>query len=216
VASNQLAGAGYFKNVGRTQRQGLDLGLNGVADRFKWGATYSLVHATYDSDVEFVNGSNSSGFDNDGIFTAKNGDRLPAIPLHQLKLRGQFAVTPSWNIGANVIGYSSQYVIGNENNKHQANAAQCAGGEECATGKGKISGYFIVNLDTQYNFGNGWKMFAKATNIFDRDYNLSGRLAESLFDANGQFGEESKVLAVLPGAPRAAWLGFRYEFGGKK
>jgi outer membrane receptor protein involved in Fe transport len=216
VASNQLAGAGYFKNVGRTQRQGLDLGLNGVADRFKWGATYSLVHATYDSDVEFVNGSNSSGFDNDGIFTAKNGDRLPAIPLHQLKLRGQFAVTPSWNIGANVIGYSSQYVIGNENNKHQANAAQCDGGEECATGKGKISGYFIVNLDTQYNFGNGWKMFAKATNIFDRDYNLSGRLAESLFDANGQFGEESKVLAVLPGAPRAAWLGLRYEFGGKK
>ncbi len=28
--------------------------------------------------------------------------------------------------------------------------------------------------------------------------------------------EESKVLAVLPGAPRAAWVGLRYEFGGKK
>jgi outer membrane receptor protein involved in Fe transport len=166
--------------------------------------------------VEFVNGSNSSGFDTDGIFTAKNGDRLPVIPLHQLKLRGQYEVTPAWNVGANVIGYSSQYVIGNENNAHRANSADCVGGEECAIGKGKISGYFIVNLDTQYNFGNGWRMFAKATNIFDREYNLSGRLAESLFNASGQFGEESKVLSVLPGAPRAAWLGFRYEFAAKK
>jgi outer membrane receptor protein involved in Fe transport len=73
-----------------------------------------------------------------------------------------------------------------------------------------------VNLDTQYNIGSGWKAFAKATNIFGRDYNLSGRLAESLFDANGQFGTESKVLAVLPGAPRAAWLGLRYEFAAPK
>lgn len=216
TAANAQNGAGYFNNVGRTKRQGLDLGLNGIADQFKWSASYSYVKATYDTDVEFANGSNSSGFDNDGVFTAKAGDRLPVIPLHQLKLRGQYAVTPAWNIGANVIGYSSQYVLGNENNNHRANAAQCDGGEECATGKGKISGYFVVNLDTQYNFGNGWKMFAKATNIFDRDYNLSGRLAESLFNANGQFGQESKVLAVLPGAPRAAWLGFRYEFGGNK
>lgn len=216
VASNLLAGAGYFKNVGRTQRQGLDLGLNGIADKFKWSASYSYIRATYDSDVEFVNGSNSTGVATDGVFTAKSGDNLPVIPRHQVKLRGQYEVTPSWNIGANVIGYSSQYVIGNENNDHRSNSADCNGGEDCAIGKGKISGYFIVNLDTQYDFGNGWRMFAKATNIFDREYNLSGRLAESLFDANGQFGEESKVLSVLPGAPRAAWLGFRYNFAGKK
>ena len=216
VASNQLTSAGYFKNVGRTKRQGIDFGLNGNLERFKWSASYSFVRATYDSDIDFVNGSNSEGVNTDGIYTAKSGDRIPVIPQHQLKLRGQFAVTPSWNIGANLVGYSSQYVLGNENNSHRANAADCNGGDDCAIGKGKISGYFIVNLDTQYNFGNGWKMFAKATNIFDRDYSLSGRLAESLFDANGQFGEEAKVLSLLPGAPRAAWLGFRYEFAANK
>ncbi|MGJ8620042.1 MAG: TonB-dependent receptor [Methylophilaceae bacterium] len=216
VASSQLTGAGYFKNIGRTKRQGVDFGLNGNIDRFIWSTSYSFVHATYDSDIDFVNGSNSVGEPNDGIYTAKSGDRIPVIPQHQIKLRGQFAVTPSWNVGANVVGYSSQYILGNENNSHRANAANCAGGDECAIGKGKISGYVIVNLDTQYNFGNGWKMFAKATNIFDKDYNLSGRLAESLFDANGQFGEEAKVRSLLPGAPRAAWLGFRYEFAAPK
>ncbi len=216
VASSQLTGAGYFKNIGRTKRQGVDFGLNGNIDRFNWSTSYSFVHATYDSDIDFVNGSNSVGEPNDGIYTAKSGDRIPVIPQHQIKLRGQFAVTPSWNVGANVVGYSSQYILGNENNSHSANAANCNGGDDCAIGKGKISGYVIVNLDTQYNFGNGWKMFAKATNIFDKDYNLSGRLAESLFDANGQFGEEAKVRSLLPGAPRAAWLGFRYEFAAPK
>jgi outer membrane receptor protein involved in Fe transport len=216
AAGNVQAGAGYFKNVGRTKRQGIDFGLNGNVDRFNWSASYSFVRATYDSDIDFVNGSNSEGVNSEGIYTAKSGDRIPVIPQHQLKLRGQFAVTPSWNVGANVVGYSSQYVLGNENNNHRADAAVCDGGEECATGKGKLSGYFLVNLDTQYNFGNGWKMFAKATNIFDHEYNLSGRLAESLFDANGQFGEEAKVLSLLPGAPRAAWLGFRYEFAAPK
>jgi outer membrane receptor protein involved in Fe transport len=216
VASNQLTSAGYFKNVGRTKRQGIDFGLNGKLERFNWSASYSFVRATYDSDIDFVNGSNSEGVNTDGIYTAKSGDRIPVIPQHQLKLRGQFTVTPSWNIGANVVGYSNQYVLGNENNNHRANATDCDSGEECAVGKGKLSGYVIVNLDTQYNFGNGWKVFAKATNIFDREYNLSGRLAESLFDANGQFGEESKVLSLLPGAPRAAWLGVRYDFAAKK
>ncbi|WP_229007408.1 TonB-dependent receptor [Methylophilus sp. Leaf408] len=216
TAANTQTGAGYFKNIGRTKRQGIDMGVNGFIEKFKWSASYSFVHATYDTDVEFVNGSNSSGETNDGIYTARSGDRIPAIPQHQLKLRGQYSVTPSWNVGTNVIGYSNQYVYGNENNSHQSNAAICSNGDDCATGRGKIGGYFIVNLDSQYNFGNGWKLFAKATNIFDKEYNLAGRLAESLFDASGTFGAESKTLSLLPGAPRAGWIGLRYEFKPKQ
>jgi outer membrane receptor protein involved in Fe transport len=213
TAANALNGAGYYKNVGRTIRQGLDFGLAGNVDKFKWNASYSYVRATYDSDVSFVSSSNSSE-DGDSNIHAKPGDRIPSIPAHQLKLRGQYSVTPEWTIGSNVIGYSDQYVWGNENNRHRANAAACADTEDCAQGKGKISGYFVVNLDTQYNIGNGWRAFAKATNIFDREYNISGRLAESLFDSSGVFGSESKQLGLLPGAPRGAWVGLRYEFGG--
>lgn len=216
TAANSLTGAGYYKNVGRTKRQGLDFGLNGSLDKFKWSASYSYVRATYDSDVEFSHPSNSSADAVSGIILAQKGDYMPTIPKHQLKLRGQYAVTPAWTIGTNVIGYADQYVWGNENNNHRANSANCNGGQDCATGRGKISGYFVVNLDTQYNFGNGWKAFAKATNIFDKDYYISGRLAETAFDAAGQFGNESKVLGLLPGAPRAAWLGFRYDFAATK
>lgn len=216
TAAGSSNGAGYYKNVGRTKRQGIDMGLAGDADKFRWSASYSYVRATYDSDVSFVSSSNSSE-DADSIINAKPGDRIPSIPAHQLKLRGQYAVTPAWSIGTNVIGFSDAYVWGNENNQHRANSATCAADtEECATGKGKVSGYFIVNLDTQYNIGNGWKAFAKATNIFDREYNVSGRLAETMFAADGTYGTESKQLGLLAGAPRAAWIGARYEFGGPK
>ena len=219
TAAGTTNGAGYYKNVGRTKRQGIDMGLAGNVDKFKWNASYSYVRATYDSDVDFINSSNSTADNDDADYTAKKGNYIPSIPKHQLKLRGQYSITPDWTIGTNVIGYGDQYVWGNENNKHRANSAcdTASAGDtsECAQGKGKVSGYFVVNLDTQYNIGSGWKAFAKATNIFDRDYYVSGRLAETYFNATGQYdGVEQKMLGLLPGAPRAAWVGLRYEFGG--
>lgn len=213
TAAGSSNGAGYYKNVGRTKRVGLDFGLAGNVDKFKWNASYSYVRATYDSDMSFVSSSNSTeDTNNDSAIYVKPGDRIPSIPKHQLKLRGQYAVTPDWTIGTNVIGYSDSYVWGNENNQHQANSAACADVTNCAQGRGKVGGYFVVNLDTQYNIGNGWKAFAKATNIFDREYNVSGRLAETMFDSAGVYGTESKILSVLPGAPRAGWIGLRYDF----
>jgi outer membrane receptor protein involved in Fe transport len=217
TSANALNGAGFYQNIGRTKRQGLDFGLSGNVHKFKWNASYSYVRATYDSDVSFFSDSNSSADADSDQYTAKKGSYLPSIPKHQLKLRGQYAVTPDWSLGANVVGYSDQFVWGNENNKHRGNSAVCEENEDCALGKGKLSGYFVVNLDTQYNIGNGWKAFAKATNIFDREYNISGRLAETMFNSAGQFtGEELRPLGLLPGAPRAAWVGLRYEFAAPK
>jgi outer membrane receptor protein involved in Fe transport len=226
---------GYFANVGRTQRQGLDLGLAGQLDQFKWNASYSFIRATYDNDMEFNSPSNSTA-DGDGNIEVKKGNYLPSIPKHQLKLRAQYQVTPDWSIGTNLIAYTQQYIWGNENNGHQANDAGGAPAgsrirNSCglesdgdatpdplakgfACGSGKIQGYTVVNLDTQYNIGQGWSAFAKAINIFDQNYNVSGRLAETMFDSTGTYGTETNVRGLLPGAPRAAWVGFRYEFGG--
>jgi outer membrane receptor protein involved in Fe transport len=216
---------GYYSNVGRTQRQGLDLGLSGQLDRFRWSSNYSYIRATFDSDFTLLSGSNSSSDADDNYIEVKKGNRMPSIPEHQFKARAQYDVTPKWSVGTNLVYFSDQYVIGNENNKHQANTAACIGDEgdhglgtlrenNAACGSGKIKDYTVVNLDTQYNFGGGWKAFAKAINIFDNDYYVAGRLAETMFDASGGYGAEIKSRGVIPGAPRAAWIGLRYEFGG--
>jgi outer membrane receptor protein involved in Fe transport len=210
INSSTFSGAlGYFDNVGRTKRQGLDLGLSGSVDKLFFRAGYSFISAKYDSDLTLVNEVNSvadaTGAD---TISVTKGNYLAGIPKHQFKLRLQYSITPQWSVGSNAVAYSDQYVQGNENNAHQDGA----GGDPT---KGKLNGYTVVNLDTQYNLGQGWNVFAKAINIFDKDYYTGGRLAETMFSSAGAWGINDRgVTAVVPGAPQAAWVGVRYEFGG--
>lgn len=204
-------GAGYFDNVGKTRRQGIDAAINGNVDKFSWSFGYSFVKATYQSEFDIASDAdvNSSAQDFDGNgseeIRVKKGDRIPGIPQHQLKLRAAFDVTPHWNIGSNIFAFSNQYSRGNENNDHDGKGA-------------KVAGYTIVNFDTRYNFNNGWQLFAKVNNVFDTEYNNGGLLGEHRFDSTtGAFtGNEVATPFYAPGAPRAAWVGLRYEFGGKK
>lgn len=212
IATNATNGMGYFDNVGRTKRVGLDTGLFGAIGKFSWMAGYSYVRATYESPLELINELNSTS-DGD-VIRVKKGDRLANIPEHHLKLRMQYDVTPNWNIGTNIAMFSDVYVRGNENNKHRSND----GDGDHYQGSGKLGGYTVVNLDTRYKFDNsGWQVFAKAVNIFDKEYSSGGMLGESFLDAGGNFtGEEASSMFIMPGAPRAGWLGVRYEFAAKK
>jgi outer membrane receptor protein involved in Fe transport len=213
INSSTNSGAlGYFDNIGRTKRQGYDLGLAGTIDKFFFRAGYSFISAKYDSDIQLLNEVNSAS--DDDVVNVRKGNYLAGIPKHQFKLRAQYEILPKWLIGTNVVYFSDQFVHGNENNAHQANTENCTedGNRSCP---GKLSGYTVVNLDTQYDAGQGWKLFAKAVNIFDKEYYSSGRLAESYFSPTGTWGTDDRgVTGVVPGAPRAAWVGLRYEFGG--
>lgn len=203
--ASSTTGAGYFDNVGKTRRQGIDTSINGRLEKFSWSLGYSFVKATYQSAFEVVSEINETVPGSDTQLV-KKGDYIPGIPKHQLKLRAAYDVTPSWNVGTNIFAFSDQYSRGNENNDYDGEGA-------------KVSGYMVMNIDTRYNFGNGWQFFAKLNNIFDREYNNGGLLGEHRFDAStGQFtGNESDTNAFYaPGAPRAGWFGLRYAFGGKK
>jgi len=210
--SSSATGLGFFDNVGKTRRQGVDAALNGRLDKLTWSLGYSFVKATYQSNLLIANEVNTSAQDFNGDPDAETeiqvskGDNIPGIPQHQLKLRAAYDVTPFWNVGTNIFAFSDQYSRGNENNDHDGDGA-------------KVSGYLVMNLDTRYRFGNsGWQFFAKVNNVFDREYNNGGLLGEHRFDAStGAFtGNEVTPAFYAPGAPRAGWFGFRYEFGGKK
>ena len=203
---------GYFNNVGRTKRQGLDLGLRGSVDKFTWNANYSFIDATFDTDLTMVSQENALANPTTGEIQVKKGNQLPGIPQHQFKLRTQYQVIPEWSVGANLITYAGSYMFGNENNVTQKELGY--------GGSGRTPGYTIVNLDTQYSLGNsGWKVFAKAINVFDKDYSSVGRIAQNSFDApyaGSNFGQDNASAFVSPGAPRAGWIGVRYEFGGNE
>ena len=203
IASSST-GAGYFDNVGKTRRVGGDFGLDGAFGKFRWFAGYSYVKATYESEFDLVNEVNNSAV-GDEIHVSK-GDNIPGIPRHQFKFRGEWEALPQWTIGTNIVAFSDQYAHGNENNDDHGEGA-------------KVGGYTVVNLDTRYRFADsGWQLFAKVNNVFDKEYYTGGMLGETFFEADGTFmdGDDDRSALVSPGAPRAAWVGVRYEFGGKK
>jgi len=215
IATNATNGMGYFDNVGKTRRQGVDLGLTGQIEKLTWNAGYSFVNATYQTPIDLVNQVNSTA--NGGMIRVQKGDRLANIPEHALKLRLQYQATSNWSIGTTINTFSDVFARGNENNDHQAGVGTTVDGNEAVVDSGKIAGYTIVNLDTRYRFGNtGWQLFAKAVNIFDKEYATGGMLGENWFE-NGTFsGGDEPSLMLMPGAPRAGWVGVRYEFGGKQ
>ncbi|MDD2744291.1 MAG: TonB-dependent receptor [Rhodocyclaceae bacterium] len=210
IAANS-SGAGYFDNVGKTRRLGVDLGVNGEVGTFRWSAGYSYIKATYQSRFDLVSEVNSSreviGVDDDGedieVIHVQPGNKIPGIPQHQFKLRGEWQALPQWTIGTSIVAFSDQYSHGNENNDHDGAGS-------------KVAGYAVVNLDARYRFANtGWQVFAKVNNVFDKKYHTGGMLGETFFEADGTFmnGDDDFSALVAPGAPRAAWVGVRYEFG---
>jgi len=214
IAANS-SGAGYFNNVGKTRRQGMDLGLSGEAGDFRWSAGYSYIRATYEGTFDIasdVNSSNHVDGSGNNVITVNPGDNIPGIPKHQLKFRGEWRALPTWTVGASAVLFADQYARGNENNQHQADGVNYMG-------SGKVGGYGVLNLDTRYTLPNtGWQVFAKVNNVFDREYYTSAMLGTNGFDAAGVFaaGAGANETFLAPGAPRAGWIGMRYDFGKPK
>ena len=219
--------AGYFTNFGKTQRQGFELGLNGKLSGIDWFASYNWLHATFRSDACLLAENNSTrgtaaectGAGQDDEILVKKGNRLPGLPEHSVKLGLAWRATSWLRLGGDVQAFSSQYVRGNENNQHQSGTTTDAlGNVRTFEGPGKIGGYAILNLNAEAKLGGGWQMFAKVNNVFDRRYATAGALAESPF-VGGSFQADPddwrRQTFVAPGAPRAAWVGVRYVFGGK-
>lgn len=219
--------AGYFTNFGQTRRQGLELGLGGRQVGVDWRLNYSYLQATFRESACLLSPSNSSrgqaaactgGGQDDEILVAK-GNTMPGLPAHSLKLALSWRAAAGLRLGADIQGFSSQVARGNENNRHQAGTAtDLFGTSRTFAGPGRLPGYAVVNLAGEADLGAGWQAFAKINNVFDRRYGTAAALATNPFAANGAFQIDSTTWRhetfVAPGAPRAAWIGVRYAFGG--
>jgi outer membrane receptor protein involved in Fe transport len=210
--SNGLA-AGYFTNFGRTQRQGLELGLSQQYSSFGWSASYSYLRATYRSSACIVSEANSTAETSpnctgDDEIEVRPGDSIPGLPRHSFKLAADWLALPGLSVGAQLRAYSGQYVRGNENNQHQPDGVDF-------NGAGRIGGFAVVDLTGSWKFGKNVELFGKVANVFDRRYATAGILGENAFDAAGAIQAPADWRTeqfIGPSAPRAAWVGVRMSF----
>ena len=227
LASN-ATGEGYFKNFGQTRRSGLEAGFGSELGDLSLGANYTYLDATYRSREMINSTANSSavtltdanGNDYQAI-QVKSGDKIPGVPNHILKIYANYRVNDQWSVGANTLSIGDSYLRGNENNNQSSTTGY--------SGDGKAPGYTIVNLTAAFKATDQWSFFAKVNNVLDKEYYTSGMLGLNPLTANGNLAIVSGTANAAtrrtyaygdeflsPGAPRTAWIGARYEFGGKK
>lgn len=208
--------AGYFANVGNTRRQGVELMLSRKSTLLDWQLAYSFLDATFRTPACLLSESNSSAeasaaCTGEGEIAVRPGKQLPGLPRHSLKLTLEVRPLPRWRLGTQLATYSSQWVRGNENQAQQADGVRYFG-------SGKVAGYTLVALTTNYEIVDGLELFAKVSNLFNRRYATGGQLAVNAFDAHGSLlpaADWHNAQFVAPGAPRALWVGARWRFGGE-
>jgi iron complex outermembrane receptor protein len=200
ISSGSATGnAGFFQNVGKTRRQGVELGASRRWGAFGITARYAWIDATYQSGFAENSPLNTSA-DASGAIQVQAGNRIPSIPRQSLKLRMEYDPAAPWQLGANVVYAASSLARGDENNRDA---------------RGTIPGYAVFNLDTRYTVQKGWDLFARIDNLFDRQYANFGLLGlnsftgpNRSFDAANASSEQFRGF----GAPRSIWIGSRFSW----
>lgn len=198
-ANGASSSEGFFQNVGRTRRQGLELAGHSRFGPVGVTASYSYVDATYRSTWTESSSSNSSA-DANGNITVKPGNHIPGIPANTVKLRLDYDATSKWTIGTNLTWRGGVYAQGDENNQDI---------------NGKLSGYLLIDMDTTYQVTKQLQVFASVTNLLDKRYASFGVLGENFFNGpNHTFDGANPINEqfVGPGAPRGVWVGLRYAW----
>ncbi len=189
--------AGFFQNVGRTEREGFELGAQAGFGALTLRGSYHGIRAVYRSAFQMPSPNNSSA-DAAGNIVVAPGSRMPGIPAHALKLRAEWAPGKSWAFGLGMAWYGSQHVRGDENNR-DAN--------------GRLPGYAVANLVMRHAFERGWELSAKIDNLFDRRYDTFGLLGQNVFTGPGNSFNAANGAAEQfrsPGTARALWISLRY------
>ncbi len=200
---------GYFANVGKTRRQGGDLGLGGkITSALSWHASYSFVDATYRANFE-VNSESNSTADADGNIQVRPGNRIPLIARHNGRLRLDYVPIPQWEIGGAFIVTSSVYLHGDENNANVADGTH-------VIGSGKIGGYGVFNVQSTWHATRTLDLFVKLDNLFNKHYATAGFLTTNALNDNGTFRPDPddwrNENLVSPGAPTSILVGARLRF----
>lgn len=217
--TSDASGFGYFRNFGRTRRQGVDADISGRVGPVRLTGHYSLLDATYRT-AETVDGSANSSNDGEGpgfegAIAIRRGDRIPLIPRHTVKASASWDPVDAMSLTLDMTAVSGMIARGNENGEHEADG-------EYYLGEGRTSPYAVFNLGIEVRPKAAITLFAQVNNLFDKHYATAAQLAATGFDEAGRFvarpfaepvidGERPLLSSTFygPGAPRSIRIGAR-------
>lgn len=181
----ETTGAGFFQNVPRTRRQGVEVGLQGSAwQRLRYSLSYAFVDATYQTNVTLASVTDANGVQ------VKPGDSIPGIPQQNLKFGAEVAVLDNLWIGGDVISVSGNSLRGDDGNQ-----------------QAKVSGYTVLNLNVRYAPVEFLEIWGRVDNATNANYATAGALNWNAFA--DPIGVQR---FVAPGAAIGGWAGVKVRF----
>jgi iron complex outermembrane receptor protein len=195
IPSPELQGFGYFQNVGRTRRQGIEAQVNLTSKTLQLYASYALVDARFLDALTL--GSRSPFADDDGNIQVLPGNRIPAIPRNRIKAGINYAVTDALKVGADALFVSSQYFVGDESNQFP-----------------RLPGYAVFNVYTSYQINKTFQIYGRVNNVFDNRYATYGTFfarddVPNFANGGAPFTDPR---SVSPALPRAFYAGLKATF----
>ena len=184
--------AGYFDNVGRTRRQGVELGLSSsFFDRWRMALNYSYINAVFLTPYTSHSPSNPYA-DANGDIQVQSGSHIPGIPEHIVKFSSDVDIVKSWTFGFNVLFNAEQFLRGDEANLDTP-----------------LRSFAVVNLRTEYRFNEHFMIFGRLDNLFNTKYNNFGTYGETgdVLEGIGIADQDTRFVGVS--APRAGWVGVK-------
>ena len=195
IPSPELQGFGYFQNVGRTRRQGIEAQVNLTSKTLQLYASYALVDARFLDSLQV--GSNSPFADADGNVPIVPGNRIPAIPRNRVKFGMDYSITDAFKVGGDALFVSNQYFVGDKSNQFP-----------------RLPGYAVFNLHTSYQINKMLQIYGRVDNIFDNRYATYGTFFDTTDVPNFANGGApfTDPRSVSPARPRAFYAGLKATF----
>lgn len=193
--ASPTAGRGFFTNVGKTRRQGVELGVSAAADWFEAYAEYAWTDATYRTSFDLAAAANPAFDDEDDIMTVERGDHRPGIPEHSLKAGFDWFAGEALTIGVDAIYSSGRYLVGDEANLTP-----------------KTDSFVVANAYAKWRVSSGFELFLQVENLFDEHYETFGAFSPVEEVPILGRGKLADPRSLSPGAPRAAFAGLRVRF----
>lgn len=191
--SSNFNNQGYFSNVGKTLRQGLETGASVTypqvfsdIDDWHFSTNYTYLDATFMDSFGVQN-----PLEQGQIVMVTSGDRIPGIPEHLFKWALGVDLWQKVSVGVNGIFNGNQVFRGDE-----ANIAK------------PLAGYWLLNATAEYKATKYFTVFGKLDNLADERYSSFGMYG----NATDIFPNFNDGRFVSPGAPRAGWVGVRLTF----
>lgn len=182
---------GYFVNIDKVQRQGLELAYSVAFEDINLGTSYNYLKATFESPFVSFSPVNPLGANRQ----VTPGDVIPGQPQHQIKLHADWTINQQMSVGAELIYASDSYYRGDEANENK-----------------KIPSYSFINAYISYQINSQLNLSAKVDNLFDREYETFGTYGEADEVLEDFYPDVEEPYFVGPSRPRSLSVSVNYKF----